>query len=106
MDLVGLSDTEVAYMLGMSRDRYEDISTPASHHLTIRESTAITELSIWLGSLMTILDPSFVRERLFLPGPGADGRTPAAIIAAGETEPINDYIERVNDIRIEFAASI
>lgn len=104
--MVGLNDKEVVYMLGMTRERYDEISTPSSHHLTYRESTAITNLSIWLGSLMTILDPLFVREWLFLPSPEPDGRTPAAIIAAGETEPIDSYIERANDIRIEFAALI
>lgn len=97
MDAAELTDKEVAYLLSMSKERYDEISTPDSHHLTFRESTAITELSIWLGSLMTILEPAFVRYWLFLPGPGFDGRAPATVIASGEAGPVDDFIEQAND---------
>ena len=106
MEIVGLSDKEVAYLLGLSKERYDEISTPDSHKLSFRESSAITELSIWLGSLLTVLEPSAVRDWLFLPGLGSDGRSPAAVIADGDAEAIDDFIDRANDIRIEFDASI
>lgn len=101
---VGLDDLEVAYLLRMSKARYFEISTPASHNLTLRESTAITELSKWLGSLMTIFEPSFIRTWLFTPAPEPEGRAPAQLIANGDAGSIDDFIELVNDKRAAYGA--
>lgn len=106
MTIVGLTDREVAFLLSMSRERYDEISTPASHRLTFRESSAITDLSSWLGSLMTILEPRFVRDWLFLPGLGSDRRSPAEVIASGEAGFVEEYVERVNDKWIQLDDSL
>lgn len=95
---LGLSDGEVAHMLGMTVERFQEICTPGSHDLPLAETTAIIELSRLLGSLMTIIKPQFIREWLTTPNYGSayEGRIPADVIAAGDAGPIDRFIDGIN----------
>lgn len=94
---VGLTDGEVAYMLGISEEKLAEWSTPGPHNLTKAEMDSIMNLSIKLGSLLSILKADVIRGWLFRanPKPGFDGRTPAEMIATGDAGQIDQFIGMV-----------
>lgn len=54
-------------------------------------------LSIKLGSLLSVVQADFIRGWLFHPNPkpGFEGRTPAEMIATGDAGTIDQFIETV-----------